>query len=203
MTRILVASAATLVHVGLAAAIAGQPDLALAGTALTGTQTRARVAELEPDVVVIEAHLYDEEPLRLGAALRAQAPHRGVVLVGSADGREAVSALEAGLSAYVPSTTSVELLFAAVRHAAVAPGSFTAPDLAEALRHRYQDNQSLSPREDEVLRYLRDGSTLAHIAKALMVSESTVKTYVSRVYDKLGVRDRRQALAAAARIGLL
>jgi len=154
VTSLIIASAATLVHVGLSAA--------------------------------------------LGAA-----PGRGVVLIGAGDGQQTVAALEAGLSAYLPSSATVEMLLATVRHAAVAPGSFTAPDLARALRSRYQERQVLSPREGEVLRQLRTGASLSHIAQTLLVSESTVKTYVSRVYDKLGVHDRSQALAAAARVGLI
>ena len=203
MTRLVVVSGATLVHVGLAAALADQPELILVGAAATGAEARMLVAELDPDVVLIESHLYDEEPFALAASLRQAVPARGVVLIGTGESRQTVLALEAGLSAYLPSNSTIEVLLATVRHAAVAPGSFTAPGLAQALRTRYQERQALSPREGEVLRHLRDGSSLSHIARALLVSESTVKTYVSRVYDKLGVHDRRQALAAAARVGLL
>jgi DNA-binding NarL/FixJ family response regulator len=203
VTRLVVVSGATLVHVGLSAALDGQPDLVLIGTARTGAEARTVVEGLDPDVVLVESHLPDEEPLALAASLRQGEPARGVVLMGTGDSRQTVLALEAGLSAYLPSSTTVEALLATVRHAAVAPGSFTAPDLAQALRSRYQESQALSPREGEVLRHLKDGSTLSTIARTLLVSESTVKTYVSRVYDKLGVHDRRQALAAAARVGLL
>ena len=191
MTRLVVVSGATLVHVGLSATLVGQPDLVLVGTARTGAQARTLVAGLSPDVVLVESHLSDEEPLALATSLRHGDPARGVVLMGAGDNRQTVLALEAGLSAYLPSNTTVEALLATVRHVAVAPSSFTAPDLAQALRTRYQES------------HLKDGSTLSTIARTLLVSESTVKTYVSRVYDKLGVHDRRQALAAAARVGLL
>jgi DNA-binding NarL/FixJ family response regulator len=203
VTSLVVVSGATLVHVGLSAALDGQPDLVLVGSARTGVEARTVVTDLDPDVVLVESHLSDEEPLALATSLRHEVPARGVVLMGAGDSRQTVLALEAGLSAYLPSSTTVEALLATVRHAAVAPGSFTAPDLAQALRTRAQESQALSPREGEVLRHLKDGSTLSTIARTLLVSESTVKTYVSRVYDKLGVHDRRQALAAAARVGLL
>jgi len=203
VTSLIIASAATLVHVGLSAALSAAPDLVLVGTAGTAAQARTLVADRDPDVVLVESHLYDEDPLAVAAGLRQDAPGRGVVLIGAGDGQQTVAALEAGLSAYLPSSATVEMLLATVRHAAVAPGSFTAPDLARALRSRYQERQVLSPREGEVLRQLRTGASLSHIAQTLLVSESTVKTYVSRVYDKLGVHDRSQALAAAARVGLI
>jgi DNA-binding NarL/FixJ family response regulator len=69
-------------------------------------------------------------------------------------------------------------------------------------RHRRQQHL-LSPREGEVLRMLYEGASVPRIAEAMLVSESTIKTYLSRLYDKLGVNNRAQALAAATRAGLL
>src|SRR5437016_171701 len=123
LTRLVVVSGATLVHVGLGSALDGQPDLVLCGSASTGVEARTVVTRLDPDVIVIEAHLYDEDPLALATALRQASPQRGVVLIGAGDGRQTILALEAGLSAYLPSSTSVEMLLARIRHAAVAPGS--------------------------------------------------------------------------------
>ena len=97
----------------------------------------------------------------------------------------------------------IEVLLSAFRHAAVAPASFTAPDLAQAMARHRRQHQLLSPREGEVLRALHSGSSVPQIAEAMLVSESTIKTYLSRLYDKLGVNSRAQALSVAARAGLL
>jgi DNA-binding NarL/FixJ family response regulator len=125
-----------------------------------------------------------------------------VVLIGPAEDRVLVRAAIAGISGYLPATAPVHVLLAAIRRAAVAPDSFTAPNRAGVLR-RPLSRARLSPREGEVLRHLLTGSTLAAIADTLVVSESTIKTYASRIYRKLGVRDRSQAVDVAIRSGLL
>jgi DNA-binding NarL/FixJ family response regulator len=203
LIRLLVVSGATLVRIGFSAALGGQRDLIIADSASSAAEARRLAVEVDPDVAVVDSHVQDEDPLSLAAGLREGNPRRGVVLVANIDDGRVLDALEAGLSAYLPSNAPVDVLLSAVRHAAVAPASFTAPHLAEALHQRSQERNSLSPREGEVLLHLRDGVSVAHIAKALLVSESTVKTYVSRLYDKLGVHDRTQALAVASRTGLL
>jgi len=114
-----------------------------------------------------------------------------------------VETLEAGLSAYLTRTAPLDVLLSAVRHAAVAPTSFTAPDLAAALGRRRTASVRLSRREIEVLRYLDIGANNAKIASDMRLTESTVRTYLARVYDKLGVHSRSQALVAAAGLGLL
>jgi DNA-binding NarL/FixJ family response regulator len=91
----------------------------------------------------------------------------------------------------------------AIRHAAAAPHSFNAPGLSSALsRRKSQAGGLLSQREREVLSLMRDGLSLPTIANRLEVSEATVKTYVSRLYSKLRVNNRSQALMAAANQGL-
>src|SRR5207247_491683 len=93
---------------------------------------------------------------------------------------------------------------AAARHAASAPSAFTAADLAEAMKRRLAPTgPQLSPREGQVLRLLADGMSVAGIAKQLFVSESTAKTHISKLYEKLGAANRAQALMTALRLGLL
>jgi DNA-binding CsgD family transcriptional regulator len=114
-------------------------------------------------------------------------------------------ALETGVSAFVAKTAPVEEVLAAIRHAAVAASSFTASGLAVALARRrsVQERLSLSPRETEVLRLLRDGLSIPAIALAMFISQSTAKTYVARLYDKLGAGNRAQALMTAVHYGLI
>jgi DNA-binding NarL/FixJ family response regulator len=203
VVRLLVVSASTLVRLGLTAALREHSDVALAGLAGDAAEGRRLAAEPHYDVVAVDVALPDEDGLALAGSLRQSAPARGVVLIAPRDDDRLMRALEAGISAYVPTNAPIEVLLSAFRHAAVAPASFTAPDLAQAMvRHRRQQHL-LSPREGEVLRMLHEGSTVPRIAETMLVSESTIKTYLSRLYDKLGVNNRAQALAAATRAGLL
>ncbi|HXZ64197.1 MAG TPA: LuxR C-terminal-related transcriptional regulator, partial [Streptosporangiaceae bacterium] len=92
-----------------------------------------------------------------------------------------------------------------IRHAAVAASSFTASGLAVAVARRraMQDRLALSPREAEVLRLLHDGLSVPAIAVEMFISVSTAKTYVARLYEKLGAANRAQALMAAMHHGLI
>lgn len=203
MVRLVVVDGATLVRVGFAAALSSYPDLTLAGAAVSAGEARAVIGRLEPDVVVLDAWLPDGDGLSLGAELREARPGMAVVLLAPPDDELLFRALRAGLSAVVPRHGSVETLVAAVRHAAASPASFTAPGLAGAIRCRRGRSAALSPRELEILQHLDRNLSMATIAATLQLTESTVRTYVSRLYSKLGATSRGQALLAAAQRNLL
>src|SRR5206468_9078676 len=131
-------------------------------------------------------------------------PRLGLVLLsaGSDDDALLYRAMDEGLSAYVTKAAPAGLVLAAIRHASAAPESFTAPGLSAALARRRLTTGLLSHRERQVLGLMRDGMSLPGIATQLNVSEATVKTYVSRLYTKLQVNNRSQALMAAVNQGL-
>jgi DNA-binding NarL/FixJ family response regulator len=108
------------------------------------------------------------------------------------------------MSAFVPKSAPVSEVLAAVRHASVSAASFTASGLAAALRRRRDSGprDSLSPREREVLDLLVAGRSIPALALSLHISPSTAKTYVARLYEKLGARNRAEAVMAAVRLGL-
>jgi DNA-binding NarL/FixJ family response regulator len=211
--RLIIGDSSTMVRLGYAAALAGQPDLTLAGGAGTAAEARALLATARPDVVVLDAFLPDPVPgstdlagaggLRLGRQIRAERADIGVILVGPSDDELLFRALQERLSAYLPRSAPVDVLLSAVRHAAVAPTAFTAPDLAAALARSRAASVALSPREVEVLGHVHGGANNATIAASMRLTESTVRTYLARIYDKLGVRSRAQALVAATERGLL
>ena len=121
-----------------------------------------------------------------------------VVLTMYAGDDQLFGALEAGASAFVPKDAPAEDVIAAARHAAVSPRAFTATDLAGAMQRRLSPSgPQLSPREREVLGLLADGLGVAAISKQLYISESTTKTHISKVYEKLGAANRAQALMTA------
>jgi DNA-binding NarL/FixJ family response regulator len=192
--RLVTVDAMTLSRLGLATAVAACPDIVLVGQAATVADGLALVAQQSPDVVTIDLNL---PGLELARQLRAGHPQLGVIVIGPAEDQPVYQCLEAGLSGYVPHTASAELLLSAIRHAAVAPTSFTAPDLALALARRRAPSP-LSPREQELFAQLSTGASLAAIAGRLSLTESTVRTYLARLYDKLNVNTREEAL----RVGL-
>ena len=115
-----------------------------------------------------------------------------------------LEALDLGASALVLKSAASDEVIAAVRRAAVAPEAFMATGLAEALRRRdSSDKPKLTPRESEVLDRLVAGDSIAAVAKRLYMSESTVKTHVSKVYEKLGAHNRASAVMSALRLGLV
>lgn len=199
--RVVVIAGAELVRTGMTA-ILSTGQLSLAGSAASAAEAEPLIASADPDVVLVDNELADGDGLAFGARLRQERPAIGIVLVAPRNDQLLVRALALGISAYVHKSASIEELLAAIRHAAVAPGSFTAPDLAGALVRHARHSTLLSPRETEVLSLAVQGFSAQRISTKLDVSESTVKTYLARVYGKLGVRTRAEALAAAARMGL-
>ena len=112
--------------------------------------------------------------------------------------------MEAGASAFVAKSAPASEVVAAAHHATTSPGSFTAANLAEALlRRRESSPPRLSPREQEVLNLLADGRGVSVIAHQLFISESTAKSHISKIYEKLGAGNRAQAIITAVKAGLL
>jgi DNA-binding NarL/FixJ family response regulator len=192
-----------MVQMGYEAVFGSSPDVRIVGQAASATETRRLAQSLSPDVLLLDAALPGADPFSLAGEVRADAPRMGLVLVGPSDDQMIFRALEERFSAYLPRTGGVDLFISAVRHAAAAPTAFTAPDLAVALAARQAASTVLSAREQEVLRHLRGGLGNAAIAERMQLTESTVRTYIARLYDKLGVRSRTEALAAAGERGLL
>lgn len=205
--RLAIIDGHTLTRYGLRELIAQHPDIEIAaecGSAADALRMLGRPPR--PDVVTVDATLPDGDGMRLAREFRDRYADLGIVMLTS-QGEDDVlfRALETGVSAFVAKTAPVEEVLAAIRHAAVAASSFTASGLAVALTRRrtVQERLALSPREAEVLRLLRDGLSIPAIALTMFISQSTAKTYVARLYDKLGAANRAQALMTAVHYGLI
>ena len=202
--RLVAVDEHVLLRLGLARVVAGCPDIELVGEASSAAEAERIVAGTAIDVVTIDAMLADSDGIALARRLRTQVPNLGIVMLSAVnDDNLLYRSLDAGLSAYVTKAGPTSAVLSSIRHAAVAPHSFTAPGLTAALSRRRGQNGLLSQREREVLALMRDGLSLPTIAQRLEVSEATVKTYVSRLYSKLRVNNRSQALMAAVNQGLL
>ena len=194
--RVVAVSATPLFRLGVATAFAEEGGPELAGTADSEVTLYQLLTSTNVDVVLVDAELPDTDGLALAAGVRQRYPLCGAVLLAKPSDDLLLRALASGVSAFVPTSASARVLVASVRHAALAPSSFSAPELAAVLSRRDKSRAILSPREHEVIRYLHQGLATAEIAALMSVSESTVKTYVGRLYDKLGAHNRSQALAA-------
>ena len=196
-----------LVREGIARLIDSEPDLAVRAQASSLAGGQALVAEGGADVLVVDVTMPDGSGLTLARAAREAYPDLGiVVLTMHNDDETLLEALDAGASALVLKSSSSDDVLDAIRRSANAPDAFTATGLGAALRRR--DTMAaakpvLTPRETEVLMRLVDGDSVATVAKQLYMSESTVKTHVARVYEKLGAHNRASAIMAAVRLGFV
>jgi two-component system nitrate/nitrite response regulator NarL len=204
-----------LTRYGLVRLVGADADISIVGECGLASEAQALVAAAQPDVVVLDVALPDADGLQLARELRDRHAELGiVVLTAQAEDDVLFRALETGVSAFVGKTAPTAEVLCAIRHAAVAAASFTATGLMQALARRGQVasaldgpgravGQTLSPREFEVLSLLADGRSVPVIAATMFVSLSTAKTYVSRVYEKLGATNRASAIMTALRLGLI
>jgi len=205
VTSVLLVDDHDLIRQGLAGVFALDPSMAVVGEAKTVAEALAMDADLEPDVVVTDLQLQDGTGLDIVRAVRQSRADTGLVVLTMHAGDEQIfAAMEAGASAFVgkdaPSTEVVK----AARHAATSPRSFLCSGLADAVMRRTSGESSrLTPRELDVLRLLAEGLSAAEIGQRLHLSESTVKSHVGHIYQKLGATNRAQALMTAMRVGLL
>jgi DNA-binding NarL/FixJ family response regulator len=194
-----------LIRQGLRRAFERTGDFTVVGEAGSVSQALEVIGSTTPDVVIFDVRLPDGSGLDAARKVRESNPTMGIVVLTMYAGDDQLfGALEAGASAFVPKDAPADDVISAARHAAVSPRAFTATDLAGAMQRRLSPSgPQLSPREREVLGLLADGLGVAAISKQLYISESTTKTHISKVYEKLGAANRAQALMTAMRLGLI
>jgi DNA-binding NarL/FixJ family response regulator len=201
--RVVIAGEHPLLAWALRRVMEDTHDLRTVAEASTCDAALNQVFSLKPDVVVVDCSLADG--WKLARDLRERYSDLGIVILTSEGSDDLLfRALDTGASAYLNKSASVDEVLSAIRHAAVAARSFSAAGLAQALRRRSESTvrTSLSPRERQVLTLLRDGHSVPQVAATIFVSLSTAKTYVARLYEKLGASNRAQALMKAVELGL-
>jgi DNA-binding NarL/FixJ family response regulator len=203
--RVLLVDDHELIRQGLRRAFERTEDFEVVGEAGSISEAADLIATHAPNVVIFDVRLPDGSGLDATRKARADHPDLGLVVLTMYAGDEQLfGALDAGASAFVPKDAPADDVVAAARHAARSPRSFSAPDLAEAMKRRMTPSgPQLSPREKEVLDLLADGLGVAQISRRLFISESTTKTHISKLYEKLGAGNRAQAIMAALRQGLI
>ena len=204
-SRVLLIDDHDLIRNGLARAFERHDDFEVVGQAASVAEGLREFASLKPDVVITDVRLPDGTGLDLVREIRAAGHETGmVVLTMYAGDQQLFAALEAGASAFVAKDAPSDEVVAAARHAMVSPRSFTAADLAGAMRRRMTPaGPQLTQRESEVLSLLARGFSVSAIARSIFVSDSTAKTHISKIYEKLGASNRADAIMKAVRSGLL
>jgi DNA-binding NarL/FixJ family response regulator len=205
VTRVLLVDDHELIRDGLSGVFSAQDDMEVVGAAKSVAEAFDLYEAHEPDVIVTDLQLPDGTGLDVVRRVRKESDKVGLVVLTMHAGDDQIfAAMEAGASAFVgkdaPSTEVVK----AARHATVSPRSFLCAGLAQAMMRRVSgESTRLSEREHDVLVLLAEGLSSAEIGPRLHLSESTVKSHVARIYQKLGASNRAQALVTAMRIGLL
>jgi len=208
VTRIVIAAASPTVRAGLGALLAGNPAFTVLESAARPENLAELAETVEADVVLLALEPGESFPLPLSLPPDAVGRAPVVVLLGD-DASEGWSAraLRAGARGVLPRTASGEQIGAAVAAAAaglsVVSSEAGVPASRPALVAAAPPVQPLTPREVEVLGMLAEGSGNKAIAARLGISEHTVKTHVGSIFGKLGVSSRAEAVASAARLGLL
>ncbi len=203
--RLLLVDDHELIRSGLASVLDLEEDLEIAGVAETVIGALAAYDDLTPDVVIADLQLQDGTGLDIVRTLRQRSTSVGLIILTMHSGDDQIfAAMEAGASGFVGKDAPSSEVVRAVRHAIAFPGSFACNGLGGAvLRRTNEATTRLSEREHDVLVLLADGLGAAAIGERLFLSESTAKSHIARIYQKLGATNRAQALVTAMRVGLL
>ncbi|MCL1899932.1 MAG: response regulator transcription factor [Promicromonosporaceae bacterium] len=204
--RIVVADDHPIVRAGIVGMLEDEDDLEVVGEAGNGEEAVALAAALSPDVVLMDLRMPVLDGVGAtqqiaGARAAAGTGPRVMVLTTYETDADILRAVEAGATGYLLKDTPVDELLRGVR-AAARGETVLAPSVVSRLVGSVRTtSERLTPRESEVLALVAEGKTNAEVARALFVSEATIKTHLIRVFNKLGVDDRTGAVTEARRQG--
>jgi DNA-binding NarL/FixJ family response regulator len=191
-----------LVHEGIAALIAGESGMEIISNAMSGREALEKYRELRPDVTLLDLRLGDMSGIDALIAIRGEFPKACVIMLTMFEGDvEIQRAMKVGAAAYLLKSMSSETIIETIRRVHTGK-KYVAPEIAAQLAEHLGE-ETLSPREAEVLRLVSGGNRNQDIAKKLFISEETVKIHVRHILEKLNASDRTQAVAIALRRGII
>jgi DNA-binding NarL/FixJ family response regulator len=211
--RVLIADDQELVRTGFRVILSAEPDIEVVGEAADGREAVEATARLRPDVVLMDIRMPNMDGIEATRRLTA-GPHPTLVLILTTfDVDEYVfEALRAGASGFLLKDARADDLLQAVRVVA-AGDALLAPSVTRrliadyarrpSLRPQQDQFADLTPREVEVFRLVAHGLSNAELARHLTVSDATVKTHIARIFTKLDLHDRVQAVVLAYETGLI
>lgn len=200
--RILSVDDHPLLREGIAAIINSEPGMELAGMASTGPEAIEKFRESRPDVTLMDLRLPGLSGMDALIAIRSEFPDARIVVLTTFSGDMDIQrALKAGACGYLLKSTPRKELIDSIRKAHA--GKKAVPPEVAAHLAEHMSGEALTEREIEVLRYIGGGNRNKDIAELLFISEETVKVHVKHIMEKLGATDRTQAMAIAARRGII
>ncbi|WP_280234387.1 response regulator transcription factor [Nocardia cyriacigeorgica] len=204
--RLLICDDHVVVRAGLRALLDSASDIDVVGEAGSGAEVVTLAGALHPDVVLMDLQLGGDvdgvEATRRITALPAPRPHVLVLTTFDTDA-DITRAIAAGATGYLLKAEPPEELFAAIRTAAAGRTALSAPVANRVMARMRDPRPGLTARESDILAQLAHGLGNREIARALHISEATVKTHLGRIYAKLGVDTRAAAVAVATEQRLL
>ena len=201
-TRALIVDDHAVVRSGIRRALEARGET-LVFEAATKAEALAQIAHVSPQLLIIDINLPDGSGLEVVSWVRTISAEMAIVVLTFNESDDfLLAAMKAGASAYVNKSAPLTELIAAVEHAQVLPSSFAAKEIVDALQ-RKQLKFGLSQRELQIISLLPTDEPLSALAKSLFISESTLKTHLTHIYQKLSVKNRLQAINVARKAGLL
>ncbi|HEX8912097.1 MAG TPA: response regulator transcription factor [Humisphaera sp.] len=200
--RLLIVDDHFMVRLGLASALNLEEDMTVVAEGRTGAEAVSLYQQHRPDVAVLDYQMPELDGAAATTAIRSKDPAAKVIVLSVFKGEEDVHrAVRAGASGYLPKASEPTELLTAIRtiHRG---GQYFPPAINAALAERASRGE-LSERERQVLEAIVRGRSNKEIAAELGISENTVKVHTTRVFEKLGVADRMEAITAAISRGII
>lgn len=208
--KILIADDHPVVREGLCAMLSREVDFDVVGEARDGVEAVGKTKELNPEVVLMDLRMPEMDGVEAMRQIRSAMPDvKFIILTTYSDDEYIFSGIEAGARAYLLKDAPREDLFKAIR--AVHRGeSLIQPVVASKLLDRFSElsrrtpsGEGLSGREMEILELMAKGAANKEISAQLNIAQSTVKTHIANIFQKLGVNDRTEAVTQALKKGII
>jgi DNA-binding NarL/FixJ family response regulator len=200
--RVLSVDDHPLLREGIAMIINSQQDMTMIAQASNAAEAIRHYRDYRPDVTLMDLRLPDLSGIDAMIAIRAEFPEARIIMLTTFEGDvEIKRALEAGARGYLLKNMPPNELVQVVRQ--VHSGKKRIPAEVAAQLADHMSDESLTPREIEVLSHIAGGNRNRDIGERLFISEETVKVHIKHIMDKLGAKDRTQAITIAARRGII
>ena len=208
--KIVIADDHPIVREGLATVLSMEEDLEVVGQAANGVEAVSLARDLCPDVILMDLQMPEMDGVQAIREIKAQSPEIGIIILTTYDTDEYIfSGIEAGARGYLLKDSSPAEVIEAIRtvhkgYSLIQPRVATRVlDRVSQQAHGTAPEQVLSARETEVVQLISTGAANKEIAAQLLIGESTVKTHVIHILNKLGVKGRTEAVVEAARRGII